>query len=118
MHLRAGQREQATGLCRLRVGKGAMQPHRRSLEEIVGIVPATNPRKPGEHAMCEEVKPLAAQLEDAAASLEVAQRDIFKTAGYFIRKHAGISAGRPVNAARARRSVLLLHRETHRFGEG
>ena len=68
--------------------------------------------------MGKEMEPLAAQLDDAAANFEVAQRDLFKAAGNLIRKHAGISAGRPVNAARARRSVLLLHRETHRFGEG
>lgn len=68
--------------------------------------------------MGKEMEPLAAQLDDAAANFEVAQRDLFKAAGNLIRKHAGISTGRPVNAARARRYVLLLHREPHRFGEG
>ena len=63
------------------LGEGPMQPHRRILKDVVGVIPAADVGKPGEHPMGQRPQPIAAEGDDLVAGAEVAGSEAREAGG-------------------------------------
>ena len=80
-HLRGRQEHDVARRLRPDLRERPMEPQRRVLKDVVGVVPAADAGKAVEHPACQHAKSRGTELEDRPAGREVAGREPFQAGG-------------------------------------
>ena len=84
MQLRRRQRHDRPRRGGVELAERAVQPQRRVLKDVVGVVPAADVRKPAEHPVGQAAQAAGAELDDPVAGGEVAGGQPGQTCGQFL----------------------------------
>jgi hypothetical protein len=70
--LRGRRTEEAARVLRNNILQGAIEPHGRVLEHVIGLLPALHAAKVGDHLACQAFEPVAGEAEQLIARRRIA----------------------------------------------